>query len=728
MMRSVVNTAGLVSSAGVATQVRHHWMNPNIGRGSNKGDRNYEADRAKDQAELAKKYNAAAQQEAVEQALNDERLAAKDVQPQQPYFARGSFAPAKPHEGKLPNEPDSPADTLKMPEYSTAFGKFETTPPTTHSGGRPGLDMHGVIREEPNNTTHMSRITGLTPLVEGGHHPFYDYTSDTGDREGYNTKMAQAHIHWNEKVSMHGLYRASIRGLPLIKHFYYMLIPLDTMKRRIRERFEANKHVKDREAIRMLLHMGWQDYTEIISFRRTKQSVHKHFMDDESQFDLMKHYSNEEGQQLEERRIHNGGYQGKEGPYDGFWSKAGQQASEEFEKLEGRIPVSYSASKGYFEVWKPDGTHFWEKNMDYEGWYVKNVDPDRAAARKEIAAWVEAGYNQPKHYASKNRRAYRRFVRDMDSLMNMTTHEAYAATRENMFHMWIRDNCPESNRLYAEKKLALNDDNVFTMKFDEHDVCFRQAVREFPNPRLWKTDAFWLRMRQLTAGLEYNWAKAPIGAELEKSFNEWISHDLHWTVYNSKAFSDIKADKQRNPMAKTWADFYAEFDPDVLETRRLPWYHKDFDYDRRHFWDERCMRMKKWIQSGDIDSKNDFFQKEVAYWEQMVNRPETFRKPESVEYKYTAPRMTQLYRSLGKRMDMALVNQIAEHLLRKNASLGSDSVRESHGNEKVVEQLQKAIDACDFSDFTFDVPAVIYPDNMDQPKLAADGRPLRVAA
>jgi hypothetical protein len=589
------------------------------------------------------------------------------------------------------------------------------------------MNYHEFSREEADNVTHQSRITGLSPILDG-HHPFYDYTADTGNREGFNTKMAQAHIHWEEKVSLHGLYRASLRGLPLIKHFYYMLIPLDTMKRRVRERFEANKHVTDREAIRMLLHMGWQDYTETISFRKTKQSVHKHFMDDEAQFDLMKHYSNEEGKQLEERRLHRGGYQGKEGPYDGFWSTAGKQAAEEFEKLEGRIPISFSASKGYFEVWKPDGTNWWEKNLDYEGWYIKNVDPDRASARKEIAAWVEAGYNQPKHYASKNRRAYRRFVRDVDAVMNMNTHEAYAATRENMFHTWIRDTCPESNRLYAEKKLARLDDNVFTMKFDEHDVCFRQAVREFPNPRLWMTDAFWLRMRQLTAHLDYNWAKAPIGVEIERAFNDWISHDLHYAVYNSPAFADVKSDKSRNPMAKTWADFYSEFDPDVTETRRLPWYHKDFDYDRRHFWDEKCMRSKKWVQSGDIDFRNDFFQKEVAEWEQMVNRPETFRKPESVEYKYTAPRMVQLYRALGKRMDMALANQMVEYVLERNPTLNTDEIKSAHGKEAVSEKVKKAVEACDFSGFKFDVPVVIYPDNFEQPRLAADGRPERLSS
>lgn len=730
MMRSIGSSralGGLFAGVPAASQVRQHWMSPEMGRGANKGLKNDAAARAKRNAEIRKKDMAAHEEEEELQRLEDERLSKKPARTQEPYFARGAFAPKELPIGKLPNEPEGNSDTIRKPEFATAFGKFETVPPTSHGGGVFHARGEDFQREAPDNVTHMSRITGLSPIHEG-HHPFYDYTADSGIREGYNTKMAQHHISWDDKVSMHALYRACLRGLPLIKHFYYMLQPLDIMARRVRERFESNKHVHDREAIRMLIHLGWQDYTEIITFRRTKVSVHKHFADDEAIFDLMKHYTNEEGKAMEERRVHAGGYQGKDGPYDGFWSESGRDAAKEFDKMAGRVPVSYTASKGYFEVWKPDGTNYWEKNMDYEGWYVKNVDPDRRSARKEISAWIEAGYNQPKHYASKNRRAYRRFVRDVDALMNMSSHEAYAATRENMFYMYLRDCCPESNRLAAEKKLARQDDNVFTMKFDEHDVAFRQCVREFPNPRLWKTDAFFLRMRQLTADLEYNWGKAPVGMALEKAYNEWVSHDLHYAVLTSNAFAEIKADKGRNPMAKTWADYYAEFDPDVPATRHLPWYHKDFDYDRRHHWDERCMRMKKWVQSGDVDSKNDFFAKEVAEWEQMVNRPETFRKPESVEFRYTAPRMVQLYRSLGKRMDMALVNQIAETVLAANPALNNDSVKQSHGNDEVMAKVKAALETTDFSQFVFDVPVVIYPDNVDQPKLAADGRPVQIIA
>ncbi len=199
-------------------------------------------------------------------------------------------------------------------------------------------------------------------------------------------------------------------------------------------------------------------------------------------------------------------------------------------------------------------------------------------------------------------------------------------------------------------------------------------------------------------------------------------------MLNSPLFAEVKADKKRNPMAKTWADFYAEFDPDVPETRRLPWYHPEFDYDRRHYWDERCMRMKKWVQSGDIDFKHDFFQKEVAEWEQQVNRPENFRKPESVEYKYTAPRMVQLYRALGKRMDIALANQMKEHMLRGNPALNTPAVLDAHGSDDATAKIRAALAKTDFGTFVFDVPTVIYPDGYEQPELAADGRPKQIVS
>lgn len=199
--------------------------------------------------------------------------------------------------------------------------------------------------------------------------------------------------------------------------------------------------------------------------------------------------------------------------------------------------------------------------------------------------------------------------------------------------------------------------------------------------------------------------------EKEKQFNEWISNDVNYAIYNSPSFSRLRGDKKVNPMSKSWADFYAEFDPDAPESRNLPWYHKEFNYDRRYKWDERCMRMKRWVQSGTIDGKNSFFDSVIAEWEQYVNRPERFRAPDNAERRYGAPRMVQLYRSFNRLMDVALVNQIRQFVQHSNSSLEALS----------GEEVAKVLEEIDFSEFTFSVPVLIYPDGAEQPKLALDG-------
>ena len=241
-------------------------------------------------------------------------------------------------------------------------------------------------------------------------------------------------------------------------------------------------------------------------------------------------------------------------------------------------------------------------------------------------------------------------------------------------------------------------------------------MREMPNPRLWRTDAFYLRIRFLQGFYEYNWAKVPIGASFEKLYNDWVSNDANYTILVSPQFSEIKADKQRNPMAKSWADFYREYDPDVEATRQLPWYHPEFNYDRRHHWDERCMRKKKWVESGDIVGDKTFFESEVAKYEQHVNRYETVKYPGSVELKYSAPRYVQLYRGLQKRMDVGIVNQMREFLQANKLISGPNAS---------VKEVTAALEKADFSKFKFEVPVVIYPDGVEQPKLDLDGRPIR---
>lgn len=720
MMRRSAQVSRVTAATAMAAQVRtsyNGWGNFGRPLGTNKGEPNTAAIRAEKYADA--KARKRADEERMKPA---EPPAAKPHE--EPFWTKGAYAPKA---SKPDTLPAGESDKLKDVEYETAWGKYETRPGWAGHPAQTG-QWNKEFREKPEMKT--KRVWGLSPASEhdGQHHPLHDYTAKTGERFNYNTQMTQPTLNWDIKLSMHGLYKAALRGLPLVKQFYFLVMPLEQMKKRIRTRFDVNKHVKDPEAIKMLVHHGWMDYTETICFRKTKGATGRMFEENEDGIHLKQHYYEQEKSAIQDRMLWNGGETlGKDGPYDGFWSTTGKYGAEQVEALAGRIPPSFSDSKGYFENWKPDGTNYWEKNMDYEGWMIKNVDPDRAAARKELQAWVEAGYNQPKHYASKNRRSYRRLVKEIDNLMNMSTHVAYAATREQLFQSYVREWCPESNRIYAEKKLARNDDNVFTMKYDEHDEAFKQACREFPNPRLWKTDVFFLRMRKLTAHLEYNWAKAPIGVEFERAYNEWVSNDAHHTVITSPAFARLKTDKKRNPMAKTWADFYTEFDPDVPETRRLPWYHPEFNYDRRYHWDERCMRMKKWVQTGDIDFRNDFFAAQVAEWEQMVNRPETARKAESVEFRYVAPRMVQLYRSLGKRMDMALANQMLEYVLTQQKLAANSPQLTTHGDANSVSAVNKALAETDFADFKFDPPTVIFPDNYEQPLLAPDGRALQVS-
>jgi hypothetical protein len=600
------------------------------------------------------------------------------------------------------------ADNINYPEFKTAFGEFER-----RRFGAPGIDKD-YKRQYPLETVDHLDLHGHHPAAD--HHPEFDYTSKTGKREGIDGNTNA--VHWDLKRAVKSLYKASLVGLPLVKQYYWVQPDLKTMAKRVKNRFYMNQHVRDTDAIRSLLFLGWTDYTEMITFRKQKAGILKFFSQNDVVDAQISEYTKEEGKLIEERRWWEGEEQKREGPYNGFWSLAGQQNYEEFQKLKGRIPMGWHAGKGYFEAWRCDGTNCWEKNMDYEGWYLKNVDPDRASARKEIQNWVCSAYQQPKHYASKNRRSYRRFVKDLETIMNTPSQELYATCRETAFQQMIREEHPETNRLHAEKKLARHDDEVFTFKFDEYDKCLKQVMREFPSPRYWKTDTFWFRFKYLySPWYEYNWAKAPIGARQEREFNDWVSSTANYVVLNSPQFLEIKEDKKRNPMAHTWGDFYSNFDPDKPETRKLPWYHPEFDYDRRHFWDEKCMRMKKWVASGDVDTKHGFFEAMVYEWEQYVNRPEIMKQGGYAFRKHNAPRMVQLYRALIRRNDIALTNQMVAALEAK------------HGAKKIAAasqaELTDLVAKHDWSSFRFQVPVVIYPDGATQPQLTLDGVPVK---
>ncbi|CBH16700.1 hypothetical protein, conserved [Trypanosoma brucei gambiense DAL972] len=610
-----------------------------------------------------------------------------------------------------PNEPRDRSDNLKAPEFDTSLGKFEQAPYFT--GGPGTMRYNNYVREPVDKEGVDYRdVVPLPPFED--HHPDFSYASATGKREGDITLLANTVVNWEIKAAMMSLYRSCLKGLPMVKHYYWLLTPLPEMKSKIRERFLQNQHTKDPDAIRHLLHNGWMEYQEVILFRRTRASVAK-FFEWESQDELVRGYTREEGKMQEERAFWNGEEQRREGPYDGHWSWLGKESEKEFAKIAGRIPISWSTSKGYFEKGQADGTNYWEKNLDYEGWYIKNVDPDRQNARREMQGWIESGYNQPKHYASKNRRGYRRLVKDIETMMETSMEDLYTKNREQLFQYLIRETHPESNRINAERVLARQDDDFYSTRFDEYEKYLKQAMREMPNPRLWKTDAFYFRLRYLLAPLEYNWAKVPIGISQEKLYNEWISDNTNYAILSSATFSNIKNNKLKNPMARTWADFYNNYDPDVPETRRLPWYHPDFDYDRRHKWDERCMRMKRWVQGGTIDGKLPYFDSIIAEWEQYVNRPERFRASDSAERRYAAPRMVQLYRSLNRLMDVALVNQMRAVV---ESSILNTQVELSRAS---VTDIQRMLTSVDFTDFRFVVPTIIYPDGVQQPVVGLDG-------
>jgi hypothetical protein len=605
--------------------------------------------------------------------------------------------------------PTHMVDNILVPEFVDDQHPMSERPPSNSGISPMGHRYFDYEREGPQETVIGEQANHMQPWHD--HHPDYDYRNITGKAEG-NKQFLQGIIgNMHMKKATLSLYKQILRGLPLVKHSYLINMTLPQMRLTMRERFEQNRHIEDPDAIRHLIHNGWMEYIDSITARRLRNSVMKFFCDDHSQESLFNKYVVEERQMNDERKWWSGGAQRREGAYEGgHWSWLGAQCEKEFDRLAGRVPRSWTAAKGYFEQMKPDGTNFWEKSLDYEGWYLTSHDPDRNTARKEYQGYIESGYNQPRHYASKNRRAWRRAVKEVDFIMQCSLEDVYLKNREQMFQYNLREKHPESNRIHAERSMARQDDEFYSCNFTEYEQYVKQAMREMPNPRLWRTDAFYFRLRYLASALEYNWAKVPIGAKQERLFNEWVSDNGNYAVLNSPQFAAVKKNKKQNPMAWTMADFYTAFDPDVPETRKLPWYHPEFNYDRRYKWDERCMRMKRWVDSGNIEGKLPYFEGHVAEWEQFVNRNDLMHRADSPERRYASPRMVQLYRALGRMMDVALANQMRA-FARVPLDVPSDA------------EAQKILDKTDFSAFVFKVPVVIYPDGVSQPILGLDGSP-----
>eukprot|EP00759_Apiculatamorpha_spiralis_P044140 PhF_6_TR41284/c0_g1_i1/m.62447 len=628
--------------------------------------------------------------------------------PKPPGRAAGLTPKVPPLTPKKEYSPENPPP-IKSIEHETPEGNYEVRPPHLRTGHAiEYAQMMGKHqRDPPPMTEDITAQIPRHPMED--HHPHFDYRNRTGHRDGFLTSTTEM---MDIKLGKFALYHSCLQSIPIVKHFYMLNLPAAEMKRRIRKQFEKNAHIKDPEAIRMLLYQGWMDYKECATMRKTKGSMFRMFSDRGDFWDATdKMVIEDEKKRMIERAYITGDYS-TGGPYDGFWSADGKCLAHYYEMLKGRVPKHITTSKNFFHPFKPDGTQVWERNMDYEGWWVKNVDPDKAAARKELAGWVAQGYIVPKYYSSKNRRMYRRMVKDLQGVLNDPYHESYAKSRDMWFQMFVREDCPEANRLYAEKKLALLDDEILPSKMDLFKPAMNQALREFPNPRMTKTDVFYFRLRQLMVPLEDNWAKAPVGIALEKGLAEWLSDEVNFAISTSQVFQALKSNPVVNPMARTWADFYDKFDPDVPETRKLPWYHAEYDYDRLKNWDEYCMRKKKWVRLGDIDFTRPFFQALVHENEQFVNRADNIRTYGALERRYTSPRLVQLYRNLDKRMDLALANQI-----RSYANIPANVTK----TEDVQTYLEKKVS---WKDFKFQVPVVIYPFGAEQPELGLDGMPL----
>lgn len=639
------------------------------------------------------------------------------------YFARGEGGADEFRELATASKHRSIGDNIKFPEHHTAYGLFEGAAPAVLTGGREAMKYHGMKPNEPKETVRDEDVYNAMfqqPLKE--HHPYLDYTNRSGHMKGHLQGLSTFLVDMELRKAKMSLYRCCLKCLPLLKQFYWINLTTEQMRERLKDRFLINRYVRDEDAIRHLIYMGWMEYTDIISLKRPRSAIHKYFSSMESEYDLQKVYAEQEGRAIEDRRLWNGGEQRKEGSWDGYWSWLGRESAKEHERLAGRVPTSWKVGKGFFEKWKPDGTNTWEKNMDYEGWFVNNVDPDLHAARKEWQAFTEQQYTVPKHYMSKNRRAYRRMVFDIESILNDTPEESYAKSREIYFQAMIRDKLPETNRIEAERRVARHDDEFYGLKHHETERIWKQCIREFPNPRMWRTDTFFMRFRHLMRDLELNWSKASIGRAQEKVFNEWVSDTANYAILNSRQFDEIKADKERNPMARTWAEFYLSFDPDRPETRRLPWYHPEFNYDRRWNWDELCMRRKKWAASGEIDARRPFFDSLIHEAQLNIHRDDRPRDEKAVYHKYVSPRIVQLYRSFNRRLDVAMTNQMRAVLAK--ASGKSEAALSSLSQA----ELQALLDKTDFSTFRFDVPTFIYPDGVEQPAHNLDGTPATAAA
>jgi hypothetical protein len=623
-----------------------------------------------------------------------------------------------------PKEPKGISDAVRGgAEYETGFGEFNMRP--GRSGTIEEAQYEGFHREPPSWPSVGPLEAGNYNPIHIGHHPDQDYTPTSPLKEGWVTHLSGIHHTSDVKASMHALYRNSIKALPMMKHYYMLTTSLEEMQMNLRLKFEKQAHIRDPETIRHLLVLGWSEFNDMITFRKQRDNVYFFFgAQNKAHLRAQREWHEDKQRLLEDRLLFEGHYHGRLGD---MHERSAEQRRLFDERL-GRTPPSHVVSKGYFRVRVPDGTHAWERNQDLEGKHGIDVEPDPAIARQELFNEIDLCSFRPIHILQKERKRYRLQVAQIKRWAAGTGTEYYAEHRDAIFNAACKaENSHEMNRVPAEGAVARMDDDVLTRQDggEAHRIN-RQLHTEFPHPAQRLSEGYVLRKQQaIGQWFEYNWAKGPSGgAALTAAENAWLSDPVNHAIRHSDAFAAMWKDKARNPMARTWADFYAAFDPDEAATRRLPWVHPDFDYDRRYKWDERCMRAKKWLRGGGIDATRPFLDSVVAEWVQRCGSVErSVGLERAAGDKFRAPAMVQRYRALRRRVDIALANQMREFL---GARLGGPPAAES--DAKAVAAALAVVEAADWAAFRFVVPVLVYPDGVDGPAdVAVDGRVAAVA-
>ncbi|CAO1615942.1 unnamed protein product [Parajaminaea phylloscopi] len=78
------------------------------------------------------------------------------------------------------------------------------------------------------------------------------------------------------------LYRDYYRSAPEICSLYALDVPPSTMRAKIRQKFEANKHIKDIAVLDVMLHKGRVDYQETMNAWKQIPHIMKWFAEEEA--------------------------------------------------------------------------------------------------------------------------------------------------------------------------------------------------------------------------------------------------------------------------------------------------------------------------------------------------------------------------------------------------------------------------------------------------------------